>query len=115
MSKEDIAKMEFHNEINVCRKQADYVFDIYREVVGAFERQDWQARGPAISIANAKKAGVFTDLQIKRLEEDWKESIDEATGKGKGTDFGSLQERIEEKIFAIPFNCALRAVSKLAL
>ena len=69
-----------------------------------------------MAMMNAEKAGIITSLQHKRISEDWQESIQEATGKKKDvTTFGRLQEKIENKIFAMSFNCALSTVKELEI
>ncbi len=108
--------LRFKNAANDCRKQLDYALDIYREVIAAFESDNWQAKGPEMAMSNAEKAGVITGLQHKRLSEDWQETIQEATRKKTDvTTFGHLQEKLENKIFAMSFNCALNAVKELEL
>ncbi len=108
--------LRFKNAANDCRKQLDYALDIYREVIVAFESDNWQAKGPEMAMSNAEKAGVIDSLQHKRLSETWQETIQEATGKKADvTTFGHLQEKLENKIFAMSFNCALNAVKELEL
>lgn len=111
----EVSKIEFHNAINDCRKQLNFVLDIYREMVGAFERGDWKSHGPALAISNAEKAQVFTPLELTRVKENWQLAIEEAQGLSKGGDFGEVQKKLETKIFDMPFNCALASVDKLRL
>ncbi len=115
MTEDIIARIEFQNTVTGCRKKLDDVLDIYREVIGAFEKQDWEAKGPALALSNAEKAGTITKLERTRLSEDWQSAIQEAQG-AKGIvadDFSVIQEKLERKLFNIPFDCALDAVSKL--
>ena len=106
---EKAKEMEFSNALNACRKRADYLLDIYREVVAAFEKEKWDAKGPEMALRNAEHAGIITSLEHKRWSEDWQEVI----SKPKGADFGDLQERIEKKMFADTFKCTLKSVAKL--
>ena len=108
----DIVKqIEFRNAVVNCRKQEDYILDIYREVVAAFEKTETdpkRGRGIEKALTNAKKAGIITELEEKRMKEDWHAIPD-------SKELGDLQENMEERIFNIPFNCALKAVVKLSL
>lgn len=115
MGKEDIAKIEFHNAVVDCRKKVDYVLDIYREMITAFEKENWESKGPEMAMQQAEKANIITSLEHKRMGEDWQEAIKEAKGLRGGTDFGVVQEKLEGTIFEMSFNCALRSVQKLEL
>ena len=108
---DDFKRVEFNNAVNDCRKKADYILDVYREVVAAFEkREDDATRGKGIimALSKAKRAGVITEIEEKRMKEDW-EAIPNSS------DLGDLQENMEKRIFNILFNCALKAINKLAM
>jgi len=80
MGKEDIAKIEFHNAVIDCRKRVDYILDIYREVIVAFEKEHWEAKGPELAMRQAAKANAISTLEYKRISEDWQEAMKEAQG-----------------------------------
>ena len=106
-----VKHIEFQNAIVDCRRRADFILDIYREVVAAFEKEQWDAKGPEMAMKNAEHAGLFTKLQIERMRESWQEIASQT----KGADFGEFQIKLEQKMFNEAFNCALNSVSKLSL
>ena len=108
---QDAAMVEFKSEIVDCKKKADYILDIYREVVAAFEKKETDSsRGKGINMAlnNAFRAKIITELDFKRMKED-------ASAIPSSDDLGDLQENMEKTIFNIPFNCALNAIRKLKI
>jgi len=110
-TKHGVQHIEFRNAIVDCRRRADYLLDIYREVIAAFEKEQWDAKGPEMALKNAEQAGIITGLQVKRMREDWQEIASQT----KGADFGEFQLKLEEEIFNEAFNCALNSIAKLSL
>lgn len=115
--KDEITYIEYHNAINDCRHRVGFIFDIYQEFIAAFEKEDWQAKGPKLAIRNAEQAGIFTENQARKISEDWEQVVLSETEPSfsKSTDFGTLQGDIEKLLFNEGFNCALKSLHKLTL
>ncbi len=120
---EVIKTTEFQSKIVDCRKRLDYLFDIYREIISVFEKENWDAKGPRMAVMNYKSAGIFSKEEIKRINqigEDWENvALEFKAPPGKPvsvkSDFGELQERLEKEMFNQAFNCTLNSISLLSL